>query len=144
MPKSVQFVVGALAVAWLAGPTNGEQLPRSHDAIRNGTDSSEEGQFLRRALGLGIGTGTECTRLYYGRRRVIQLSRITQPDSRRLRDSGPDLQRHTGACGDFTIQRQRAQRRRPFPVAFGFSPATITVQACIATITRLPIHGVCT
>ncbi len=55
MPKSVQFVAGALAVAWLTGPANGEQMPWSHDAIRNETDSPEDGQFLRRSLGLGIG-----------------------------------------------------------------------------------------
>ena len=55
MPKSVQFVAGALSVAWLTGPADGEQLPWSHDAIRNETDSPEDGQFLRCSLGLGIG-----------------------------------------------------------------------------------------
>ncbi len=52
MPKFVQFVAGAFAIAWLAGSANGEQMPRSHDAIRSGTDSAEDGQFLRRSLGL--------------------------------------------------------------------------------------------
>ena len=53
MPKSVQFVAAALAVAWLAGPANGEQMPRSRYAIHNGTDSVEDGQFFRRPLGIG-------------------------------------------------------------------------------------------
>ncbi len=55
MPKSVQFVAGALAVAWLTGPANGERMPWSHDAVDSGTDSAKDGQFLKRSLGLGIG-----------------------------------------------------------------------------------------